>query len=393
MKRYLVLVACVVMLMCLGTGQAWSVFIPPLVKEYGYSSAQMQMVFAIGQLFFCLGFIVGGRLHDRVGPRPMAVASAVMLAGGWWLSRFGGSHYVWLFVGMGILNGAGAAVGYASPIATAMKWFPRNRGLVTGLMVAGFAGGPIVISVITETCLAKGWAVLDIFGLLGSAYPVIILATGMMLVVPAGGPGLEEVDGFSRRKLLVDRRFWTLFAGMFVGTLPYLVVMGSAKPMAQSFGFEWAALVVVGVVAAGNAVGRIFWGWVVDRVGMRRSMLGAQGVMIGSMAILIAAGRWEAWTFLAAAWGVGFCYGSNFAIYPATVSRLYGTHVLGTVYPLVMAAQGISSVGPTVNGWLRDVSGSYVPGLAVAAMVAAVGLGVCAVLSRPTGGLAEDRRG
>ena len=168
MKRYWILVACVVMLVCLGTNQAWSVFIKPLRDGYGFSSAQMQSVFAVGQLFFCLGFIVGGRLHDRMGPRPMVMASAAMLAVGWWLAKFEGSHFVCLLLGMGVLNGAGQALGYASPIATAMKWFPRQRGLVTGLMVAGFAGWPIVVSFITETCLANGWHVLNVFALLSA---------------------------------------------------------------------------------------------------------------------------------------------------------------------------------------------------------------------------------
>jgi OFA family oxalate/formate antiporter-like MFS transporter len=385
-KRYFVLLACVLMLICLGTGQAWSAFVGPLRKEYSLSALQTQLVFNTGTFFFCFMIIFAGRLHDRLGPRPLAAASALILGGAWLLASSKGSSFFFLWLAIGVMGGTGSGVGYVSPIATAMKWFPGHRGLVSGLMAAGFACGPILLSILAEILLVRGWHVLSIFGLIGCVYAPVILTMGLLLIVPPGQPGAEEAAAFRRTKLLTDRRFWTLFVGMFCGTLPYLTVIGSVKPIGLVFGIGAAAVAAISTMASGNAGGRIFWGFVVDRLGSRRSMLSAQLVMILSMLCLILLGARHPVIFLAAVCGVGFCYGSNFAIYPTAAARLYGTHVLGSVYPLIMAAQGISSVAPTVNGFLYDLTGSYVPGLSLAAAFAVLGVVTCAILSRPIAG-------
>src|SRR5205823_11570963 len=39
------------------------------------------------------------------------------------------------------IAGVGAAFVYSGSIATALKWFPDKRGLVSGMIVAGFGGG------------------------------------------------------------------------------------------------------------------------------------------------------------------------------------------------------------------------------------------------------------
>lgn len=381
--RFVVLCASVVMLAFLGTNQAWSVFVAPLRDAFAFSDSQLQFVFTTGTLTFCSVIILGGRLHDRFGVRPLALASAALMGIGWWLASAGGSRYFCLWLGIGVLVSSGSAMGYVCPLATAIKWFPHRAGLVAGLSAAGFGSGPILLSNVVEVLLRNGWPALRIFGLVGGVWAPVILATGLLLVSPQGRNPALRASTFNRRDLWVDIRFWTLFAGMLFGTLPYLVVMGSVKPLGTAFGIGTAAAAAtISVVAGGNTLGRIAWGMLVDRLGPRRAMLAAQCGMLVSVLCLILTGRAHAVAFLVAAFGVGFCYGSNFSIYPATVSRLYGAHVIGSVYPFVMAAQGISSFGPTLNGMLFDYTGSYLPGLSLAAVLAAAGIFLTLRLSR-----------
>jgi OFA family oxalate/formate antiporter-like MFS transporter len=383
-KRYWILAACVLMLPFLGTGQAWSAFIAPLRKEYGFTEFQTQLVFSTATFFFCFMSIVGGRLYDRLGPRPVAAVSAVILAAAWFLAAAAGSHYVFLWLAIGVMVGTGAGIGYVCPIATAMKWFPRSHGLASGLAATGFACGPILLSALVEVLVARGWHVLSIFRLIGCIYPAVVLALGMLLMVPPGQSRKEEVAAFRHGKLLTDSRFWTLSVGMFCGTLPFLTVIGGVKPIAVAFGVGVAAVVAIAVMSSGNAFGRIFWGFIVDRVGPRRSILSAQSLMVVSMLSLILVGSRHPAIFLATVCVVGFCYGSNFAIYPTATAKLYGTHVLGSVYPMVIAGQGIAASCATLNGFLFDRTGSFVPGLSLAAAFAALGVVICAVLIRPT---------
>ena len=61
--------------------------------------------------------------------------------GGW-----GNIHFSFTVLGIGLLGGVGVGFAYLVPIATCILWFPRHRGLVTGIAVAGFGGGAALIA-------------------------------------------------------------------------------------------------------------------------------------------------------------------------------------------------------------------------------------------------------
>ena len=113
-------------------------------------------------------------------------------------------------------------------------------------------------------------------------------------------------------------------------------------------------------------------------------LLSLSAITISAVGVIIVGGNRPG--LLAASTFVGFCYGGNFALYPAQVTKLYGAHAMGTVYSLVMIAHGIAAEGgPVLGGLSFDITRSFVPGLAAASGVAVVGLAVYAYLSRSAG--------
>ena len=124
----------------LGTLYAWSVFVAPLEKEFGWKRAETSMVFTIAVVVFALTFIVAGRLQDKFGPFWVSLTGAILVSLGFYLCAFTHS-LTYLFICFGVIGGLGNGFGYATPIPVMAKWFPDKRGLAIGLAVGGYGAG------------------------------------------------------------------------------------------------------------------------------------------------------------------------------------------------------------------------------------------------------------
>ena len=153
--RWLLAGAAFLVQLALGAVYAWSVFVKPLRDQMGWSrtEATLPFIVTIGVLF--LGTFVGGRLQDRVGPRPVALAGGTMYAAGVMLASLVETpDQLWLLVlTCGVIAGIGLGAGYIVPIAMLVKWFPDRRGLITGVAVGGFGAGALI------TAPVAGWLI------------------------------------------------------------------------------------------------------------------------------------------------------------------------------------------------------------------------------------------
>src|ERR1700674_3194976 len=72
----------------LGTLYAWSVFVAPLEKEFGWKRADTSMVFTIAVVVFALSFVVAGRIQDRFGPLFCSLAGGILVSLGFFLFSY-----------------------------------------------------------------------------------------------------------------------------------------------------------------------------------------------------------------------------------------------------------------------------------------------------------------
>ena len=110
MTRWLPVVGGILMNLALGSLYAWSVFVLPLEKEFGWTRAQTSWVFTIAIVCFALSFIIAGRLQDRRGPRICAAIGGTLVSAGFVLSSMTTSligFYATFGVIVGIGNGFG----------------------------------------------------------------------------------------------------------------------------------------------------------------------------------------------------------------------------------------------------------------------------------------------
>src|SRR2546425_3418398 len=76
----------VLMNLALGSLYAWSVFVAPLEKEFGWKRADTSWVFTWAVVVFAIAFIVAGRLQDKLGPFKISLVGCILLTIGFLLS-------------------------------------------------------------------------------------------------------------------------------------------------------------------------------------------------------------------------------------------------------------------------------------------------------------------
>src|SRR5215831_558601 len=184
-NRWRVVAGGVSMNLALGSLYAWSVFVLPLEKEFGWTRAQTSWVFTIAIVTFAVTFVLAGRIQDKLGPRPCALVGAVLVSLGFFAASMTTS-LIYLYIVFGVIVGAGNGFGYATPIPVASKWFPDKRGLLVGIMVAGYGATSFFLGLFVPGMIASiGWR--TTFQILGGGFIVMgILATLLMTNPPAG---------------------------------------------------------------------------------------------------------------------------------------------------------------------------------------------------------------
>ena len=149
---------------------------PTLSEEFGWTELDYGDIVFSFQLAYAIGFLIAGRLMDRVGTRVgfaiaivvwslAAIGHAEAVAAGPYFGAIlgmfglGYSTSVAGFMGMRFLLGLGEAGNFPGAIKTVAEWFPkRERALATGIFNSGTNIGalvtPLIVPWITVT---YGW--------------------------------------------------------------------------------------------------------------------------------------------------------------------------------------------------------------------------------------------
>lgn len=371
--KYAILTVSLLIQVCLGGLYAWSSFVPALQASHGLSTAQTQVIFGVLILVFAVATIPAGRLLNYRGPRLVAIIGGLLFGTGYLIASRSGSSFAVLLTGISLVAGVGIGFGYVCPLTTCVRWFPKHKGLVTGISVAGFGGGAAFLAALTEVFFARGWDILTVFQWVGISYGVVILVSASVLRFPESGEQkrsrLQPATGI----LLRDPFFWALATGMFSGTFAGLLIIGNLKPLALSRGIAITpAVMAISTLALGNAAGRITWGWVADRLG-KQTIPVALGFLALTLCVLLPATT--AAEFILASALIGFGFGACFVVYVTQVASRYGVDQVGSIYPWVFLSYGVSGIaGPFIGGRLYDISNSYIPSIGVSISVVLAGL-------------------
>ena len=329
---------------------------------------------------------------------PLAVVTAVVVGGVALANQYVGQlealDKLFLLWGtIGFMAGAGIGFAYVCPIAALVKWFPERKGLVSGIAVAGFGFGAYLFKgqQIGALGFIREYEIVPFFLIHGLVCAVAVMIGALMLQNPPGTASQPAAPQDSSWKDTLQRpAFYLLWLMFFSGAMAGLMVIGIVKPFVQdrvaSGGVDAAQAAAVGAAAVGylaifNAVGRVAWGFISDRIGRTGTFVVMFVIQAATLFVLAQLSGGAALCVAAAL--VGFNFGGNFALFPAATADLFGAKNLGANYGWVFTSYGIAGVvGVAAGNAAKVVTGSYAAAFSFAGVLCLIAAGLAVALGR-----------
>lgn len=265
----IVAVSTVALALGFGAGGVVSVLMKPLEEEFGWFRADISMAYTAYSIGAAIGGLFWGALSDRIGAKPVALVGSVGMAAGMAALKWQGALWQ-LDLLFFLIGAAGFACLFTPLTALTGLWFNARKGLAIGIATAGGAFGQGFVPYLGRLLITElGWR--NAMLTLGIGF-LAILVPLMFLLRPA--PAIARPAGQAAPR---DGNLWNLphgisltwlgLAALFccicmtapqVHLIPLGIDLGCSPQTA-------AGLLLTVMVTA--VFGRLFFGWLADRIG------------------------------------------------------------------------------------------------------------------------------
>jgi OFA family oxalate/formate antiporter-like MFS transporter len=305
---------------------------------------------------------------DKTGPRILMALSGLLCAVGW--GSLGHVHSLTSFYLLYCIAGVGVACVYACGVAIAVKWFPDQRGIASGIITAGYGMGAAAFNPLFNN-LIRSIGYSDTFLWTGISHGALILLAGLVLVNPPADykfaaaktkPKVRRHDlDFNYAEMLRTPQFYFLFVAMLSVGIGGLMVTAQLKPVATNFNVADAALTVALVLTPlANGSSRILWGWVSDYLGREWTMFTAFLLLAIFLLAVTTLGRTGDAIFVALMVLVFLTWGELYVLFPAVLADWYGSKNSALNYSFLYSAKGFASLlGGGLAATLFEKTGTW----------------------------------
>ncbi|CEO38898.1 L-lactate MFS transporter [Photobacterium kishitanii] len=385
--------------LCMGILYAWSVFKKALVVDLGWSNADASLPYTVAIITFALSLLVAGILQDRMGPRRVLILGTVMVGLGMIISSFATTPMM-LVLTFGVMTGSGIGFGYACLSPSAMKWFhPSKKGLVNGLIAAGFGLAAVYLAPLTSTLIAE-YGINTSFLVLGLAVLVIAVPLAFTINNPPANYVPETPAGYKAtsakpvdinwRGMLKTPQFYSLWVMYAFASAAGLMIIGNITSIAATQANITDAAYLVVILAIFNSGGRVVAGILSDKIGGVKTLMIAF-VMQGINMVMFATFESE-FTLIIGAAVAGVGYGTLLAVFPSIIADFYGLKNYGANYGVLYTAWGVSGfIGPVVAAFAVDTTGTYTLAYTVCSVMIAVAV-VLSVITKKVDAEALEKK-
>lgn len=351
--------ACLTQFTIIGLLFAYGLFFKEFEDAFQWSRTSISASTSIA--FFLMGVLAIpiGRLNDQFGPRLVLGISGVLYGIGYAL--LSQVTEIWqLFLLFGMFIGIGMAAHDVVTLSTVARWFPRRRGVMTGIVKTGTAAGQVAVPPIAALLLV--WIGFQhALVVLGVAAICLMIIAALCMANPPTQPG-SSGDAQTGLELAAARRtvtFWKLCLIQFLFFPTLMTVPLHIVVHAIDLGTSAAiAALLLSTMGSASVVGRLVSGFAVDKVGGRGGMaLCLVPLSISLICLMFITDPVILFPVMAM---YGFAHGGLFTVVSPTVADYFGLKALGSIFGVIVFFGTLSgAIGPIVAGWIFDVSNSY----------------------------------
>ena len=361
-----------------------------------WSQSDLAMPYGIGGFFSAFIVVAAGAWQDKVGPTKVILIGVLMTGLGTILCSFFTQSPIVFITIFSLIVGNGIGFVYACPRAAAMKWFhPSKKGMINGLVVAGFGLGALWLGPL-ETLFLKGQAFVWTFDsfprlslentlrVLGCAILAMGVPAALNVVNPPEGYQVPEVEVDANKPVKENAKktasigtaamaktwqAWALFsiyalycsAGAMVISNSSDIMRVQSGLKAGTIAAEYAETatallgVMVPVTSISNATGRALGGMISDIIGRKNVYYVIHTIQAINMfffhtydtPVKIILG-----TILTCV-----VYGSVMSTTPSIVADYFGLKAYGANYGVVYTGWGASLIiGPQIAAYSKKLA-------------------------------------
>lgn len=373
----------------IGTVYCWSLLKSDIAEYIGHSKSEVEWAFSIAIFFLGMSAAFAGRIVEKDIHKSSLISTICFAAGfaGTGLSIYFKS-LIGIYICYGVIMGIGLGLGYLSPVKTLMLWFSEQKGLATGLAVAGFGLAKVIASPIM-TSLIGSVGIVNMFYILAVVYFVMMFLGHLMLKKPDGwvedhGASAAKVSTILKNPTFIGT--WLMF---YINITCGLALISQEKDILTAMGVSVATIgIVSSLTAIFNAGGRLGFSAAADKLKDRNTIYKLIFILsiVFSLITILTNGISKGLVFLAI---ILLCiinagYGGGFSNLPTLLSDRFGMKSISQIHGLALSAWAFAGLsGNQLSSYIVQKTGSFTNVLYVTTVLYAVALIISFVLVKP----------
>ena len=369
----------------IGTVYCWSIFSQEIADYIGFSKAATEWAFSFAIFFLGMSAAFLGNIVERDIHKSTLISAITFtlgMAGTGFFIWYGGANkgsvlaLVGIYVCYGFIMGVGLGTGYLSPVKTLMLWFSKQKGLATGLAVAGFGAAKAIASPIMQALLGNlgEGGIYKMFFILAAVYFVMMFIGHLLLKKPDDWHEPQKTEKGQGILAVIKTRpirnyvgIWLMF---YINITCGLALLSQEKAIVKCVGMAAAVALVSTLSAVFNAGGRLFFSGIGDHMKDRNTVYKLIFVLSIAFNVIVlitggigngAESKLSAILVLVLIMVVNAGYGGGFSNVAPLLSDHYGMGSISSLHGITLSAWAFAGLsGNQMATWIVNHFGEVV---------------------------------